>query len=85
MATPYAASNTASLTPATLISWPGTCTTDCRDPPDNIISRANDLLNNKDGFGDYHFITNNCEVFAVFCSTGKRVCFQACSFGFNSA
>ncbi|KAK9914644.1 hypothetical protein M0R45_038412 [Rubus argutus] len=62
-----------------LTNNPGTCTTGQAHPPDVIISRANDLLNNKDGFGEYHLFDNNCEAFAVFCTTANRVSNQACS------
>ncbi|PRQ60654.1 putative LRAT-like domain-containing protein [Rosa chinensis] len=60
-----------------LTNWPGTCTTGRADPPEVTISRANDLFNNKVEFGDYNLFENNCEAFAVFCKTGKRVSDQA--------
>ncbi|XP_061999640.1 protein LEAD-SENSITIVE 1-like [Rosa rugosa] len=31
------------------------------------------------GFGDYNLFENNCEAFAMFCKTEKRVSDQACS------
>ncbi|PRQ60649.1 putative endopeptidase, NLPC/P60 domain, LRAT-like domain-containing protein [Rosa chinensis] len=62
-----------------LLSWPGTCTTDPAEQPGVTIRRANDLFNNKVGFGDYNLFENNCEAFAVFCKTGNRVSHQAYS------
>lgn len=62
-----------------LTNNPGTCTTGHAHLPDVTIRRANDLLNKKDDFGDYHLFDNNCEAFAVLCTTENRVSDQACS------
>ncbi|EOA35596.1 hypothetical protein CARUB_v10020808mg [Capsella rubella] len=45
----------------------GACTTLPSDLPDEVVRRANYLLQN--GFADYHVITNNCESFAIYCKT----------------
>ncbi|GAB2295627.1 hypothetical protein Dimus_029782 [Dionaea muscipula] len=50
----------------------GTCSTAKREPdPSVVVHRAKYLL--KNGFGRYNLIINNCEDFAVYCSTGLVV------------
>ncbi|XP_073146190.1 protein LEAD-SENSITIVE 1 [Henckelia pumila] len=49
----------------------GTCTLACSDPPDDVLHRAEYLLQN--GFGVYHIFKNNCEDFAIYCKTGLLV------------
>ncbi|CAL5202747.1 unnamed protein product [Lathyrus oleraceus] len=49
----------------------GTCTLASSDPADEVIHRANYLVEN--GFGGYHVSENNCEDFAIYCKTGLRV------------
>ncbi|GAU44119.1 hypothetical protein TSUD_124060 [Trifolium subterraneum] len=46
----------------------GTCSLASSDPVDEVLSRANYLLEH--GFGGYHLFKNNCEDFAVYCKTG---------------
>ncbi|PWA67932.1 NC domain-containing family protein [Artemisia annua] len=46
----------------------GTCTTAKSDPPNEVIDRALYLLHN--GFGSYDVVKNNCEDFALYCTTG---------------
>ncbi|KAI3804486.1 hypothetical protein L1987_26061 [Smallanthus sonchifolius] len=41
------------------------------DPPQDVIARANYLLQH--GFGEYHAIMNNCEDFALYCKTSLLV------------
>ncbi|GAB2227844.1 hypothetical protein Droror1_Dr00009671 [Drosera rotundifolia] len=48
----------------------GTCTTLGSDESDNVLYRAEYLLEN--GFGEYNLVTNNCEDFALYCKTGKK-------------
>ncbi|KAF4355187.1 protein LEAD-SENSITIVE 1 [Cannabis sativa] len=58
----------------------GTCSTgSCIYSLDEVVRRATDMLNSVEGFGDYILLENNCETFAVFCKTGKRVSLQAFS------
>ncbi|CAH1429065.1 unnamed protein product [Lactuca virosa] len=49
----------------------GTCTLARSDPPDDVIYRAQFLLEN--GFGGYNIFKNNCEDFAIYCKTGLLV------------
>lgn len=49
----------------------GTCTVATSDPPEDVIHRANFLLQN--GFGDYNLFKNNCENFAIYCKMGLLV------------
>ncbi|KAL7611613.1 protein LEAD-SENSITIVE 1 [Lactuca sativa] len=49
----------------------GTCTLAHSDPPDDVIHRAQFLLEN--GFGGYNIFKNNCEDFAIYCKTGLLV------------
>lgn len=49
----------------------GTCTLAKSDPPEDVLHRANFLLEN--GFGVYHVFNNNCEDFAIYCKTGLLV------------
>ncbi|KAL6959755.1 hypothetical protein U1Q18_039910 [Sarracenia purpurea var. burkii] len=49
----------------------GTCTLAASDPPEDVLHRAEFLLNN--GFGGYHLFENNCEDFAIYCKTGLLV------------
>lgn len=46
----------------------GTCTLASSDPPEDVLYRAQFLLEN--GFGAYHLFNNNCEDFAIYCKTG---------------
>ncbi|KAH6769210.1 hypothetical protein C2S51_014546 [Perilla frutescens var. frutescens] len=59
---------------------PGTCTMAESDDAEKVIHRAMYLLEN--GFGEYHLLKNNCEVFAIYCKTGflsykQRTCSSA--------
>lgn len=49
----------------------GTCTMASSDPPEDVLYRAQYLLQN--GFGVYHIFKNNCEDFAIYCKTGYLV------------
>ncbi|KAI3756360.1 hypothetical protein L1987_56180 [Smallanthus sonchifolius] len=49
----------------------GVMTTASSDPVQDVIARANYLLQH--GFGDYHLIKNNCEDFALYCKTSLLV------------
>lgn len=49
----------------------GTCTLASSDPPEDVLYRAQFLLEN--GFGGYHLFKNNCEDFASYCKTGLLV------------
>ncbi|MFS7955224.1 putative LRAT domain-containing protein [Helianthus anomalus] len=49
----------------------GTCTLALSDPPEDVIHRAQFLLEN--GFGVYNIFKNNCEDFAIYCKTGLLV------------
>lgn len=49
----------------------GTCTLAKPDPPEDVIHRAEHLLQN--GFGWYNVFNNNCEDFAIYCKTGLLV------------
>ncbi|CAN6564601.1 unnamed protein product [Malus baccata var. baccata] len=62
-----------------LLKFPGTCTTGRSNSADKVIPRATELLNKEQGFGDYNLFENNCESFAIFCKTGKRLSGQAFS------
>ncbi|KAJ3678603.1 hypothetical protein LUZ60_002406 [Juncus effusus] len=46
----------------------GTCTLAPSDPLDQVIHRAQYLLDH--GFGDYNLLKHNCEDFALYCKTG---------------
>ncbi|KAK1295318.1 hypothetical protein QJS10_CPA16g01827 [Acorus calamus] len=46
----------------------GTCTLATSDPKEDVLHRANYLLQN--GFGFYRIFKNNCEDFAIYCKTG---------------
>ncbi|KAK6127534.1 hypothetical protein DH2020_038737 [Rehmannia glutinosa] len=49
----------------------GTCTLARSDPPEDVLYRAEYLLQN--GFGVYNIFKNNCEDFAIYCKTGLLV------------
>ncbi|KAK2988267.1 hypothetical protein RJ640_003138 [Escallonia rubra] len=49
----------------------GTCTLALSDPPEDVLHRAELLLQN--GFGGYQISKNNCEDFAIYCKTGLLV------------
>nr|GEV16720.1 putative NC domain-containing protein-related protein [Tanacetum cinerariifolium] len=49
----------------------GTCTLAVSDPPEDVLHRAQFLLEN--GFGGYNIFKNNCEDFAIYCKTGLLV------------
>ncbi|XP_024990128.1 uncharacterized protein LOC112524512 [Cynara cardunculus var. scolymus] len=49
----------------------GTCTLANCDPPEDVVHRAQFLLEN--GFGGYNIFKNNCEDFAIYCKTGILV------------
>ncbi|KAK2982137.1 hypothetical protein RJ640_026552 [Escallonia rubra] len=49
----------------------GTCTLAVSDPPEDVLHRAEFLLQN--GFGGYQIFKNNCEDFAIYCKTGLLV------------
>ncbi|MCD7446010.1 hypothetical protein HAX54_024714 [Datura stramonium] len=46
----------------------GTCTFAPSDPHEDVLHRAETLLNI--GFGNYNLFKNNCEDFAIYCKTG---------------
>lgn len=46
----------------------GTCTTRISDPAEDVIRRANYLVENE-VFGKYNLFTNNCEDYAIYCKT----------------
>lgn len=59
----------------------GTCSTECCYSNEETVALATEIFN-KDkvhgkGFGDYAVLDNNCENFASYCKTGKRVSQQA--------
>jgi len=62
-----------SVSPAIFLAKPrgGVCTIASSDPPEEVIYRANFLLQN--GFGVYNVFKNNCEDFAIYCKTGLLV------------
>ncbi|CAI9753283.1 unnamed protein product [Fraxinus pennsylvanica] len=49
----------------------GTCTLARSDPTEDVLHRAEYLLQN--GFGAYNAFKNNCEDFAIYCKTGLIV------------
>ncbi|KAL8038143.1 hypothetical protein ABFX02_11G085200 [Erythranthe guttata] len=49
----------------------GTCTLARSDPPDDVVHRAEYLIQN--GFGGYNIFKNNCEDFAIYCKTGLLI------------
>ncbi|GLT97373.1 hypothetical protein SLE2022_149400 [Rubroshorea leprosula] len=49
-----------------------TCSFLSSDSPEIVLRRAYYLLEN--GFGDYDLLGNNCEDFAIYCKTGRRIC-----------
>ncbi|KAL2499119.1 NC domain-containing protein-related [Abeliophyllum distichum] len=49
----------------------GTCTLATSDPPEDVLHRAEYLLQN--GFGAYNIFKNNCEDLAIYCKTGLIV------------
>nr|XP_043631279.1 protein LEAD-SENSITIVE 1-like [Erigeron canadensis] len=49
----------------------GTCTLALSDPPEDVLHRAQFLL--EKGFGVYNIFKNNCEDFAIYCKTGLLV------------
>ncbi|KAK4340705.1 hypothetical protein RND71_039206 [Anisodus tanguticus] len=51
-----------------LVQIRGTCTFAPSDPHEDVLLRAEILLNN--GFGNYNLFKNNCEDFAIYCKTG---------------
>ena len=52
-----------------------TCTTvKRRESESQIVETAKEKL--KEGFGKYNLLSNNCEHFATFCSSGKAFCQQ---------
>ncbi|XP_024021363.1 lecithin retinol acyltransferase [Morus notabilis] len=58
----------------------GTCSTgNCCYSRDDVVRRATDMLHSSEGFGAYNLLNNNCEAFAVYCKTGKRLSLQAFS------
>ncbi|GLT57715.1 hypothetical protein SLA2020_306670 [Shorea laevis] len=48
-----------------------TCSFLSSDSPEIVLRRAYYLLEN--GFGDYDLLGNNCEDFAIYCKTGRRI------------
>ncbi|KAH6769209.1 hypothetical protein C2S51_014545 [Perilla frutescens var. frutescens] len=53
---------------------PGTCTMAESDDAEKVIHRAKYLLEN--GFGNYNFLRNNCELFALYCKTGLLISYH---------
>lgn len=49
----------------------GTCTLANSDPAEDVLHRAEYLLQN--GFGVYHIFNNNCEDFTIYCKTGLLI------------
>ncbi|XP_062079237.1 protein LEAD-SENSITIVE 1-like [Humulus lupulus] len=60
-----------------LVSRIGTCSLDQSDAPEVVVRRARQMLIGDDDFGEYHLLDNNCESFATYCKTRKRLSFQA--------
>ncbi|KAL0381244.1 UNVERIFIED_CONTAM: hypothetical protein Sangu_0188700 [Sesamum angustifolium] len=58
------------VSPATFLTKArgGTCTLSKSDPPEDVLYRAEYLL--EKGFGGYNIFKNNCEDFAIYCKTG---------------
>ncbi|XP_011097994.1 uncharacterized protein LOC105176787 [Sesamum indicum] len=61
------------VSPATFLAKArgGTCTLAKSDPPEDVLYRAEYLLEN--GFGGYNIFKNNCEDFAIYCKTGLLI------------
>ncbi|GMN44235.1 hypothetical protein TIFTF001_013444 [Ficus carica] len=58
----------------------GTCSTGtCCYAPVEVVRRATEMLHSAEGFDEYNLLRNNCESFAVYCKTGKRLSLQAFS------
>jgi hypothetical protein len=59
-----------------LASSQATCLMAPEDPPEMVLRRANNLLDNGSALGfasdDYNLLTNNCVDFAIYCKTGRR-------------
>ncbi|PON35701.1 LRAT-like domain containing protein [Trema orientale] len=61
-----------------ILNSTGACTTgSCLYSPDQVVRRATERLTK--GFGVYDLLGNNCETFAVYCQTNKRMSLQAYS------
>ncbi|EOY11030.1 hypothetical protein QUC31_009712 [Theobroma cacao] len=62
----------------------GTCSVWSSKPADEVIQIAFTLLE-KNSFGNYNFLFNNCEDFATYCKTGQATSNQAAGvlFGFG--
>ncbi|OWM67289.1 hypothetical protein CDL15_Pgr000741 [Punica granatum] len=59
-----------------LLKKSGTCTTLVSSRTANeVVEEAYELLRSQ-GFGEYNLCQNNCEHFATFCQTGKKLCTQ---------
>ncbi|XP_024021434.1 uncharacterized protein LOC112091597 [Morus notabilis] len=57
----------------------GTCSVGSSDAPNVVVQRAIEMLAGR-GFSDYDLLNNNCESFAVYCTTGKAVSSQGLGF-----
>ncbi|KAL6288702.1 hypothetical protein ACE6H2_006213 [Prunus campanulata] len=59
----------------------GTCSTGSCYPSDETVRLATEIFKKDEvdgtGFGEYNFLSNNCETFAIYCKTGERVSKQA--------
>ncbi|CAB4313986.1 unnamed protein product [Prunus armeniaca] len=62
-----------------ILKLKGTCSTEDCDPNETAVSRATENFNNGEGFGVYQLRDNNCEHFACYCKTGRRVSEQTTS------
>ena len=58
------------------VDTPGACSTAECDGAGVAIGRAEEMLRGN-GFGGYDLWENNCECFAVYCKTGRRLSVQA--------
>lgn len=45
-------------------------------PPEEVINRAKQSLENSSSFGSYSIFKNNCEHFATYCKTGVAISLQ---------
>ncbi|KAI5342125.1 hypothetical protein L3X38_010000 [Prunus dulcis] len=64
-----------------ILKQKGTCSTETCYPSDKIVRLATEIFKKDEvdgtGFGEYNLFNNNCENFASYCKTGKRVSARA--------
>ncbi|KAK6936431.1 LRAT domain [Dillenia turbinata] len=63
-----------------LLKRPGTCFKENSDDAKTVLGRAEKLLK-ENSFGKYNLMFNNCESFARYCMTGKKMSKQAVAAG----